>query len=168
MKHRHIDNEEIRQMVLADVQLWKIAEHFGCTRSCIDRRMRAIGINAKRSGPKNGNRHTNWKGGRKISKGYVYIYSPDHPNKRQGGYVAEHRLVMEQKLGRLLHPKEVVHHRDGNPMNNHPDNLECFATNALHLKHELVGKVPNWTEEGKKRMLEAGIEYRKQIGIQKE
>lgn len=34
-----------------------------------------------------------------------------------------HRVVAEQKLGRPLRPGEVVHHLDGNPRNNDPQNL---------------------------------------------
>src|SRR4051794_8345737 len=36
----------------------------------------------------------------------------------------EHRVIAEQNLGRSLKPGEVVHHRDGDLRNNHPDNLE--------------------------------------------
>ncbi|MDD3151013.1 MAG: HNH endonuclease [Candidatus Gastranaerophilales bacterium] len=39
---------------------------------------------------------------------------------------------MEQKLGRLLEPYEDVHHIDGDPSNNNPDNL-CVE---LHVEHE--------------------------------
>jgi hypothetical protein len=59
---------------------------------------------------------------------------------------------MEQKLGRLLDRKEVVHHIDGNPQNNHPDNLMVFGSNKEHLAVDLKGKVPNWTAEGKERI----------------
>ena len=34
-----------------------------------------------------------------------------------------HRRVAQEMLGRPLLPGEVVHHRDGNSLNNHPDNL---------------------------------------------
>ena len=34
------------------------------------------------------------------------------------------RIVMEEKLGRKLLPDEQVHHKDKNPLNNDPDNLE--------------------------------------------
>ena len=149
-----IDNQGIRKMIEQDIQLWKIAEHFGCNRSTIDRRMRKMGLNAKRTGPKSGDRHTNWKGGRKLVKGYWYIYTPDHPYATKAKYVYEHRLVMEYKLQRYLHPKEVVHHIDGNSQNNHVDNLMVFSSNGEHLKHELSGKIPKWTEDGKKRIVE--------------
>jgi len=38
--------------------------------------------------------------------------------------VLVHREVMEQHLGRKLGPKDVVHHKDGNPANNAIENLE--------------------------------------------
>lgn len=43
------------------------------------------------------------------------------------GHVAEHRYVMEQKLGRKLVTGESVHHKDGIRDNNAPDNLELWV-----------------------------------------
>jgi hypothetical protein len=37
-----------------------------------------------------------------------------------------HRLIMEYHLGRPLHTSEVVHHKDGNGLNNALDNLEIL------------------------------------------
>lgn len=74
-----------------------------------------------------------WKGGRKIRKdGYILVYSPDHPFASDA-YVLEHRLVMEQMIGRYLLPTEVVHHRDENPSNNAPENLQLFSSQAEHI-----------------------------------
>ena len=47
----------------------------------------------------------------------------------------EHRLVMEDKLGRYLTPEEEVHHIDGNRANNDPDNLRLFPNKATHAAH---------------------------------
>lgn len=90
-----------------------------------------------------------YKNGWTIDKnGYKLIHLPDHPFANSSNYVREHRLVMENKLGRYLNPLEVVHHIDGDKLNNHPDNLELFSKNSEHLKVELTGKVPKWTPAG--------------------
>ena len=83
-----------------------------------------------------------WKDGkRRRPDGYVRVYAPEghpHPseiNKRTGqAYLLEHRLVMEGLLGRYLRPEEVVHHRDGNPSNNAPANLQLFASQEEHVR----------------------------------
>ena len=38
-----------------------------------------------------------------------------------------HRWVAWQFLGRPFEPDEIVHHRDGNKLNAHPDNLEVIS-----------------------------------------
>jgi hypothetical protein len=111
-----------------------------------------------RKGPLAGN----WQGGRMSTTGrkpggYVRLYMPDHP-QASGGYVYEHRWVMEQKIGRPVLPTEVVDHIDRNRSNNHPDNLRLHTTRAAHVKDHfaardqlvaLVGKiraVKRWPE----------------------
>lgn len=57
------------------------------------------------------------------TSGYIQIWMPSHPNA-VNGYVPEHRLVMERRLGRYLNKTETVHHIDGNRLNNEIDNLQ--------------------------------------------
>ena len=47
--------------------------------------------------------------------------------------IYKHRWVMEQKLKRLLRPREVVHHIDENRLNNSPENLELLS-DSQHIK----------------------------------
>lgn len=62
-------------------------------------------------------------------------------SQREGtGYVKvagrhEHRVVAERVLGRELGPGEVVHHEDQDKMNNNPDNLIVFPSQAVHARH---------------------------------
>jgi hypothetical protein len=46
----------------------------------------------------------------------------------------EHRVIMEQILGRPLLKGEVVHHKDGNTQNNAPENLELLSSQGEHAR----------------------------------
>lgn len=56
----------------------------------------------------------------KHSAGYVQ-------QKRNGKWVMQHRLVMEDMIGRPLMPGERVHHRNGKRDDNRPENLELWT-----------------------------------------
>lgn len=68
---------------------------------------------------------SNWRGGRRpVNENYIHVHQPDHPYCTKAGYVMEHRLVMEEKLGRFLKTGEIVHHINGDGKDNRPENLE--------------------------------------------
>src|SRR5437764_4483237 len=71
----------------------------------------------------------NWKGGLHRHKaGYIMIRTPEHPRAAGNhGYVFEHILVMENKLGRHLLADETVHHVNGVRDDNRPENLELWV-----------------------------------------
>lgn len=76
----------------------------------------------------------NWKGGiKKDSGGYILIHKPDHPFCNNHGYVFQHRLVMEEFLGKLLNPEERVHHINGIRNDNRIENLKLFNNQSNHL-----------------------------------
>ena len=103
-----------------------------------------------------GSKNHFYKNGRTIDKdGYILILSPAHPFANSSGYVREHRLVMEQQLGRWLTPLEVVDHIDGNKQHNDPSNLRLFAKNADHIRVTLKGKIPKWSSDGIQKIQEA-------------
>jgi hypothetical protein len=68
-----------------------------------------------------------WKGGRTIdiSTGYVKVR----------GKWLEHRIVMQEILGRPLLHREQVHHINGIKTDNRPENLQLFASLAEHQRH---------------------------------
>lgn len=150
-----LDPEVLRAMIEVErLTQHEVARRLGVSRCCVGRSCKRLGLVTQRSGPRSGPGHTGWKGGVRIVKGYRHLYRPDHPMATKQGYVAEHRLVMAEALGRLLDSQEVVHHIDGDPLNNERANLEVFSTNADHLRHELTGQMPKWSEEGLARMQE--------------
>lgn len=66
-------------------------------------------------------------------RGYILVFAPEHPRSFCGGWVYEHRLVMEAHLGRLLRKNETVHHINECKTQNILDNL--FVCNEReHLK----------------------------------
>lgn len=88
-----------------------------CSRPCA-RRLDAV---------RNGGHSHNWKGGRWIiNTGYAKIWMPDHHRADKRGYVLEHLVVMERKLGRPLVKGERVHHKNGVRDDNRRSNLELW------------------------------------------
>ena len=79
--------------------------------------------------------NSNWKGGRSTRSGYTIILT------RSDGYQYEHVLLMEQRIGRPLKrygpnhkDNEVVHHIDGDKMNNEMTNLQMLT----HGEHSTI------------------------------
>ena len=71
------------------------------------------------------------------TKGYEYV----RDFKTKHGYIFGHRKIMEEHLKRPLTKKEVVHHIDGDPLNNEIKNL-FLTDNSLHRKaHQSLQEV---------------------------
>jgi hypothetical protein len=98
-------------------------------------------ISKLNKGRLSGNKHHQWKGGKyKTGDGYIFIYSPNHPNKTKMGYVLEHRLIMEKHLGRYLTKDEVIHHINHIKDDNRIENLMLLKNNGVHTSLELKGR----------------------------
>ena len=52
---------------------------------------------------------------------------------QKGKYIANHRLIMENEIGRTLSDDEIVHHIDKNKLNNRIENLQ-IVTRAEHIE----------------------------------
>jgi len=88
-----------------------------------------------------GKKHGMWKGGKiKHDRGYLFIYSSNHPFRNKRNYVFEHRLVMEKKLKRFLGPTEVIHHINGIKIDNRIENLQLFNNQSEHIKLHLKNR----------------------------
>lgn len=112
-----------------------------------------------------GAKNPRWNGGVRRSLGYNYVTVPeDHPLIGMAGkvfvhgkrryYIAEHRLVAAQQLGRSLEKWEVVHHINGVKDDNRPENLELVEHRRDHLGYiALQRRIA--TLEGRVTLLEA-------------
>lgn len=70
------------------------------------------------------------------AQGYLIVSAPDHPRKNSQGMVFAHRIATEKHFGRFLDADEVVHHKDGNRLNNDPANLMVLSASEHSLLHE--------------------------------
>ena len=73
--------------------------------------------------------------------------------KIKGKKIDEHRYIMEQILGRKLTKDEVVHHIDGNKLNNDPSNLQVMSRAEHTRLHSKMGSYA-FTEETIERLRE--------------
>lgn len=68
--------------------------------------------------------------------GYILEYKPDNAASDHQGYVLQHRIVMEEHLGRPLASDEIVHHKNGNKADNRIENLE-LTNRAEHARYHM-------------------------------
>lgn len=118
-----LPSEEISEMYLNGMSCKEIAQKYKCTVTTIRKAIHECGVETK----------VDYK--RKIvdHAGYILVKVDNHPNADSKGYVREHRLVMEEYLGRYLNPDEVVHHINHIKNDNRLENL-FLCSNEEHKK----------------------------------
>lgn len=135
IKKQYFDNK------LSFVSIGKIA---GCTSKTVEHFFKKFGFTPRYTGATDGERSPNWKGGKVInSQGYVLVfYNKPHAYKNKNyKYVREHVLVMEKVLGRPMKHPEMIHHKNGIPHDNRPENLQLMSGPFEHNTHEqLLGR----------------------------
>ena len=97
-----------------------------------------IAMKGRYSGPNN----PAWRGGRKKTLGYIFVWQPHHPKANPDGYVQEHRLIVEKALNRFLKAREVVHHANGKTDDNRLENLIVFKGSGVHSQFHKGKPIP--------------------------
>lgn len=78
-----------------------------------------------------------------------------------GRWEYEHRLVAARMLGRPLRTDEIVHHKDGNGLNNEPENLEVLSKGEHTTEHLTI---TTWAKEHNACRL-CGATHRQHLGF---
>lgn len=113
----------------------RIASHAGNTTTpCCSPACR----NALKSRTMKGSGNPSYKCGKTKIRGYVKV-------RIDGKYYFEHRILMEQHLGRKLQPWESIHHINGIKDDNRIENLE-----VIHITRHLPDRHPllTWGKRG--------------------
>lgn len=58
---------------------------------------------------------------------------------RKSKLVTFHKWIAQSKMGRKLRRGESIHHKNGNPLDNRPENLEILSIEEHRALHAIKG-----------------------------
>ena len=85
---------------------------------------------------KRGKNHPHWRGGECKKDGRVFILAPEHPFCGKSRYVLRSHLVWELNSGMRIQLGEIIHHKDGNRLNDEIENLQWMKNQSEHMRLE--------------------------------
>ena len=144
-----LDFNAVKTMYERGMTQAEIAAELHTTQKIVFNFMRRHGIKARIAAKREQTRENNahWKGGARIEGGYKCLYIPGHHKARTNGYVREHDLIAEKMIGRPLRwfgPRdsrsEIVHHINGDKLDNRPENLLILSPQQHRDIHNAVTK----------------------------
>ena len=134
------DVSRMKDLYVSGLGSKEIARVMGCSPANVTKHMRDMGLSrtnkeAQRLRSVQGKSTGPRKGGRKMNRGYVGIYMPDHRLADVKGYVREHCYVWEEHNQMQIPSKWHVHHLNGVKDDNRPENLVAMPNGEHALEH---------------------------------
>jgi len=132
--------KEIEMKIARDAKRKKFCSHNCRAKYYVKNGTIKLHRNSKGQGnpnPPKGKLHHFWKGGVVQKNGYKYI----KVKSGKDGYLAEHRKIIEEFLGRKLKKDELIHHIDGNRLNNNIENLILCSLKEHFVIHNSLMKI---------------------------
>jgi DNA-binding NarL/FixJ family response regulator len=99
-----------------------------------------------------------------VANGRIAVFCPNHPGANNRGYVLRSRLVVEEKIKRLLLKNEQIHHINGKKTDDRFENLEitsCSGHIKIHWNKGDLKTKRNLDYEKIKKLRLKGLGYKK-------